>query len=184
MAIRKISKKEEVVYKLLSSHTHGRDYCFQESGFLWDEARYRYASWHRKREVGSFYVSDYELDLCKKEIPELYGELEEFHQASLAFRKARQAFENSRSKFVNKSYTFIKDISKVYRSYKLLTPQEESLCSDYESDPVKMKALTDKIQDLNNQINAIPVGRKFAKQRNPLKEELKKLNFLLSIIKG
>ncbi len=44
MAIRKISKKEEVVYKLLEPHSSGRQHNFDCENVEWDEARYKYRS--------------------------------------------------------------------------------------------------------------------------------------------
>jgi len=182
MAIRSISKKEEVVYHLLEDHSSGRDKKFCYEDFEWEEARFKYASWYRRRALGSFYVKKEDLDLCKNEVPELYAKMEAFAQATENLKKAQDQFDYFRFEFIKAGRSLCKDPTSVHRVYNLLSSEEESLIAEYKSDPSKVQVLVGKIEALTKELDALPKGRLNAQKRRELNSELDQLRKIYSII--
>jgi len=182
MAIRSITKKEEVVYKLLEPHSSGRQHNFDCEDFEWDEARYKYRSWLRRRNLGSFYVASKDLELCKKEVPELLPKLEAFAQATQNLKKAQDQFEQYRWELIKAGKSLCKDHRAVHRAYNLLTSQEELLYAEYKANPSKVQDLLSKIETLTKELDAVPKGRANAQKRRELNSELDQLRKIYHII--
>ena len=177
MAIRKISKKEEVVYKLLEPHSSGRQHHFDCEDFEWDEARYKYRSWLRRRNLGSFYVASKELELCKNEVPELLPKLEAFAQAAQNLKKAQDQFEHYRWEFIKAGKSLCKDSNAVHREYTILTPQEELII---EKNKDKKDELVAELSKLTLQLEVLP-KRGFSKQKQDIKSEIQKIESILKL---
>lgn len=181
MAIRKITKKEAFVYEILEKHSSGRRFNFCWEQFEWGEARFKYRSWNRARLLGAFNVYE-EMEICRKEVPELLPELQTLKEAMENLKNAQDKFEGCRNNLIRKGLSLCKDPKAVHRSYDILTPQEVLLIEEYKSDPSKVQDLLKKIEVLNQELEALPKGRSNAKKRKELTSELNELKNIYHIV--
>ncbi len=182
MAIRKITKKEAFVYEILEKHSSGRRFNFCWEQFEWGEARFKYRSWNRARLLGAFNVYE-EMEICRKEVPELIPELQTLKEAMENLKKAQDQFEGCRIRLIEKGKSLCKDPKAVHRSYDILTPQEELLIEEYKSDPSKVQDLLKKIEVLNQELEALPKDRSNAQKRKELNYQLKDSKDFYSLVK-
>ncbi len=178
MAIRRITKKEETVYNLLEKHSAGRSRCFRDETFDWDEARFKYASWYRRRSIGEFHVQDKDLQICKKEVPELYDSMSNFAKAADTLRKAMDEFTGARWVFNSQARELIQDIRAVYRSYRVLTPQEELII---EQNKDKKGELEAELSKLTLQLEVLP-KKGYREERAELKSKIEKVKDILKLL--
>jgi len=175
--MRKISKKEQVVYKLLESHSSGREHKFACENFDWDESRYKYRSWYRRRTLGSFYVSSKDLELCKNEVPELHEKMTAFAEAAENLRKAQDKFDYTRLEFIRAGRALCKDPSVVHRSYNILTPQEELII---EQNKDKKDELVAELSKLTLQLEVLPKND-YSKEKQDIKSQIQKIEAILKL---
>ncbi len=178
MAIRRITKKEETVYKLLESHSAGRSRCFGDENLQWHEARFKYASWYRRRSVAEFYVDGKDLELCKNEVPELYESMSDFSKAADNLRKAMREFENTRHTFLSNGHGLMKDRYASYKAYRVLTPQEELII---EQNKDKKGELEAELSKLTLQLEVLP-KKGYREERSELRSKIEKVKDILKLL--
>jgi hypothetical protein len=179
MAIRKITIKEAFVYDILEKHSSGRRFNFCWERFEWDEARFKYRSWNRARLLGAFNVYE-EMEICRKEVPELLPELQTLKEAMENLKNAQDKFEGCRIRLIEKGKSLCKDPQAVHRAYDILTPQEVEFI---EQNKDKKGELEAELSKLTLQLEVLP-QKGYRKERAELKSQISDVKYNLSLLQG
>ena len=181
---RKISKKEELAYKLLHDQTQGRNQNFCWFPYEWTKInRHHYAFNRYSVSCNSYYLT-VDTNLLANSFPEYLDLAVNLNTKLSEMRNVIDEINTLREKYLNSLFTHIKDKDKVHLEYDLLTDGEEKMIAEYQSEPSKITDLLNKIDALSQELDALPKGKANAEKKKELQAQLDEIKDLYNLVKG
>jgi DNA repair ATPase RecN len=179
---RKISKKEELAYKLLDDQTQGREKEFYWFKYDWRKINEEHYAFNRYNVSCKNYYLTVDTRQVAKSFPEYLDLANKLNDKLELMRDTIDEINQVREQYINALSSHIKDTSKMHLAYEVLTDEEEKLIAEYQADPSKKTDLLNKIEVLTRELDDLPKGKANAQKRKELNSELNDLRSIYSII--
>lgn len=184
MAKRKISKKEELAYKLLQEQTRGREFGFDWFKYDWESINIRQTGYNRHQYSCNNSRLTVDTRQLASSFPEYLELANNLNNKIDLMKDSIDEINKLRQEYLDALFSHIKDRSKIHLEYELFTEEEEKLIEEYKSDPIKSQDLLNKIHLLSNEIDALPKGKANAEKKKELQAQLSELQTLFNVVKG
>lgn len=180
---RKISKKEELAYKLLHDQTQGRNQNFCWFPYDWTKINQHHYAFNRYSVSCNNYYLTVDTNLLANSFPEYLDLAVNLNTKLSEMRNVIDEINTLREKYLNSLFTHIKDKDKVHLEYDLLTDGEEKMIAEYQSEPSKITDLLNKIDALSQELDALPKGKANAERKKNCKHNLTKSKIFIILLK-